>query len=77
MRVSSDSNRQTKNVQRDALMAPGVDSRHFFEDHVSGAKVDWPGLSEALTFTRPGNVLVVWKLDRLGEVVVEPVVYRQ
>ena len=40
MRVSSDSDRQTTNLQRDALMAAGVDSRHLFEDHASGAKDD-------------------------------------
>ena len=66
MRVSSDSDRQTTNLQRDALMAAGVDSRHLFEDHASGAKDDRLGLSEALAFVRPGDVLVVWKLDRLG-----------
>jgi DNA invertase Pin-like site-specific DNA recombinase len=32
---------------------------------MSGAKAR-PGLDEALTFLRPGDVLVVWKLDRLG-----------
>lgn len=66
MRVSSDSDRQTTNLQRDALIAAGVDSRHLFEDHASGAKDDRLGLSEALAFVRPGDVLVVWKLDRLG-----------
>lgn len=66
MRVSSDSDRQTTNLQRDALMAAGVDSRHLFEDHASGSKDDRLGLSEALAFVRPGDVLVVWKLDRLG-----------
>jgi|APCry1669192319_1035405.scaffolds.fasta_scaffold17231_2 DNA invertase Pin-like site-specific DNA recombinase len=66
MRVSSDSDRQTTNLQRDALTETGVDSRHLFEDHGSGAKDDRPGLSEALAFVRPGDVLVVWKLDRLG-----------
>ena len=66
MRVSSESDRQTTNLQRDALMAVGVDSRHLFEDHASGAKDDRPGLAEALAFVRPGDVLVVWKLDRLG-----------
>ena len=43
-----------------------VDSRHLFEDHASGAKDDRPGLTKALEFVRPGDVLVVWKLDRLG-----------
>jgi DNA invertase Pin-like site-specific DNA recombinase len=66
MRVSSGSDRQTTDLQRDALIAAGVDRRHLFEDHASGTKDDRCGLSEALTFVRPGDVLVVWKLDRLG-----------
>src|SRR5208283_1995019 len=66
MRVSSDSDRQNTNLQRDALIAVGVDSRHLFEDHASGAKDDRPGLTAALGFVQPGDVLVVWKLDRLG-----------
>ena len=66
MRVSSDSDRQTTDLQRDALLTAGVDERHLFEDHASGAKDDRPGLISALAFVRPGDVLVVWKLDRLG-----------
>jgi len=66
MRVSSGSDRQTTDLQRDALIAARVDSRHLFEDHASGTKDDRSGLSEALAFVRPGDVLVVWKLDRLG-----------
>lgn len=66
MRVSSESDRQNTNLQRDALQAAGVDIRHLFEDRASGAKDDRPGLTKALEFVRPGDVLVVWKLDRLG-----------
>jgi DNA invertase Pin-like site-specific DNA recombinase len=66
MRVSSDSDRQNTDLQRDALLAAGVDARHLFEDHASGARDDRHGLSKALEFVRPGDVLVVWKLDRLG-----------
>ena len=66
MRVSSESDRQNTDLQRDALLATGVDSRHLFEDHASGAKDDRPGLTQVLAFVRPGDVLVVWKLDRLG-----------
>ena len=66
MRVSSESDRQITDLQRDALLAVGVDGRHLFEDHASGAKDDRPGLTQALSFVRPGDVLVVWKLDRLG-----------
>ena len=66
MRVSSDSDRQNTNLQRDALLVAGVDSRHLFEDYASGAKDNRPGLGRALEFVQSGDVLVVWKLDRLG-----------
>ena len=66
MRVSSGSDRQSTDLQRDALLAAGVDPRHLFEDHASGAKDDRTGLTDALSFVRPGDVLVVWNLDRLG-----------
>jgi len=66
MRVSSDSDRQSTALQRDALLAAGVDERHLFEDRASGARDDRPGLAEALGFVRAGDCLVVWKLDRLG-----------
>jgi DNA invertase Pin-like site-specific DNA recombinase len=66
MRVSSDGDRQVVDLQRDALLAAGVDERHLYEDHASGSRGDRPGLAEALAFLRPGDCLVVWKLDRLG-----------
>ena len=64
--VSSESDRQNTDLQRDALLAAGVDSRHLFEDHASGVKDDRPGLAKALDFVQPGDILIVWKLDRLG-----------
>jgi DNA invertase Pin-like site-specific DNA recombinase len=66
MRVSSDHDRQTTHLQRDALLATGVDPRHLFEDKASGARDDRPSLQQALAYVRPGDCLVVWKLDRLG-----------
>ena len=66
MRVSSENDRQTTNLQKDALLKEGIDSRNIFEDHASGAKDNRPGLKEALEFMREGDCLVVWKLDRLG-----------
>jgi DNA invertase Pin-like site-specific DNA recombinase len=36
-RVSSDNDRQATDLQRDALLAAGVDPRHVFEDKASGA----------------------------------------
>ena len=38
----------------------------MFEDKASGAKADRPGLAAALGFVREGDILTVWKLDRLG-----------
>jgi DNA invertase Pin-like site-specific DNA recombinase len=64
MRVSSDGDRQVLDLQRDALLAAGVDERHLFEDR--GSRGDRDGLAKALVFLKPGDCLVVWKLDRLG-----------
>ena len=66
MRVSSDGDRQVLDLQRDALLAVGVDERHLFEDHASGSRGERAGLAKALAFVRPGDCLVIWKLDRLG-----------
>lgn len=66
MRVSSDGDRQVLDLQRDALLAVGVDERHLFEDHASGSRGERTGLAKALAFVRLGDCLVVWKLDRLG-----------
>ena len=66
MRVSSSGDRQVLDLQRDALLAAGVDARHLFEDRVTGSRGDRVGLTKALAFMKPGDCLVVWKLDRLG-----------
>jgi len=55
---------QKLDLQTDALRAAGCE--RLFTDTVSGAKVDRPGLTQALAACRPGDTLVVWKLDRLG-----------
>src|SRR5712692_3586916 len=66
MRVSSENDRQTTDLQRDALLDAGVNPRHLFADKASGARDDRPGLQQALAYVRPGDCLIVWKLDRLG-----------
>ena len=66
MRVSTEGGRQVLDLQRDALLAAGVDERHLYEDHASGSRGDRAGLTKALAFLRSGDCLVVWKLDRLG-----------
>lgn len=62
MRVSTDE--QHLDLQRDALVKAGAE--RIFEDKISGSKLNRPGLTEALSHLRQGDVLMVWKLDRLG-----------
>ncbi len=66
MRVSSADDRQSTDLQRDALLAAGVDPRHIHQDRASGARDDRVGLKACLGYLASGDVLVVWKLDRLG-----------
>jgi len=56
---------QNKELQTDALTKAGCE-RIFSDEGVSGAKAERKGLSEAHAFLRPGDVMVVWKLDRAG-----------
>ena len=44
-----------------------------FEDRASGARTDRTGLQAALDYVRDGEVLVVWKLDRLGRSLPHPI----
>jgi len=55
---------QNLDLQTDALTKAGCEK--IFSDTASGAKSERPGLAEALNFMREGDILVVWKLDRLG-----------
>jgi DNA invertase Pin-like site-specific DNA recombinase len=66
VRISTSDDRQSTDLQRDALLSAGVDERNIHEDKASGARDDRPGLKLCLEFLRPGDVLIVWKLDRLG-----------
>ena len=66
MRVSSETDRQNTNLQKDALLLAGVNLVDIFEDKASGAKDNRPGLKKAVERLQKGDCLVVWKLDRLG-----------
>lgn len=55
---------QNLDLQTQALTQAGCG--RIFKDRTSGRKFDRAGLLEALDFIREGDVLVVWKLDRLG-----------
>ncbi len=66
VRVSKADGSQTTDLQRDAMVAAGVNPGRVYEDRASGAKDDRPQLSACLKGLREGDTLVVWKLDRLG-----------
>ena len=53
MRVSTDGERQTLDLQRDALLAAGVDERQLFSDRMSGSRDDRPGLAAATADRAP------------------------
>lgn len=61
-RVSSDD--QNLALQLDALNAAGCE--RVFQDTASGARSNRKGLTDALAACAAGDVLTVWKLDRLG-----------
>ena len=66
MRVSKNNGSQTIDLQRDALIAAGVQEDRIYQDSTSGKNEDRPGLQNCLKALQKGNTLVVWKLDRLG-----------
>lgn len=63
-RVSTDD--QRLDLQREALTRAGVDPSRIYEERVSGVKTNRPQLAECLRSLRDGDVLTVWRLDRLG-----------
>ncbi|HEY9669352.1 MAG TPA: recombinase family protein [Coleofasciculaceae cyanobacterium] len=63
-RVSTPS--QSLDLQTDALVQVGCDKKRIFTDIANGSKTARPGLDKALDYAKEGDILVVWKLDRLG-----------
>ncbi|CAH0417515.1 DNA-invertase hin [Periweissella fabaria] len=55
---------QNLDLQKDSLEHYGCEK--IFTDYMSGAKSHRPGLGQAIEFTRSGDMIVVWRLDRLG-----------
>ena len=65
-RVSKADGSQSLDLQRDALLVAGVDEDRLYSDRASGKTDERPGLEACLKALREGDILVVWKLDRLG-----------
>ena len=62
-RVSTDD--QNLPLQLDALTRHGITKSDIFTDKLSGAKSERPGLTKCLETLQEGEILVVWRLDRL------------
>jgi hypothetical protein len=77
MRVSSESDRQTTDLQRDALLATGVDARHLFEDHASGAKDDRAGVGKGAGVRAPGRRTRRLEAGSVGQIAVAFAIHRE
>jgi len=62
VRVST--HEQNLDLQIDAMEKHGYDV--LYQETVSGAKADRPEFEKCLAYLRPGDTLVVWRLDRFG-----------
>ena len=65
-RVSKSDNSQVLDLQIDALKNTEVNEENIYTDKISGTKDERPGLENCLKALRKNDILVVWKLDRLG-----------
>jgi DNA invertase Pin-like site-specific DNA recombinase len=57
---------QHPEAQHDALLAAGCDPDHLFIEKISSRVDKRPQLEAALAYVRPGDTLVITKLDRMG-----------
>lgn len=57
---------QDLGLQLSALLEAGVEQAHIVTDTISGSRAGRPGLDRLLEQLHNGDVLTVWKLDRLG-----------
>jgi DNA invertase Pin-like site-specific DNA recombinase len=57
---------QELQLQLDALKSAGIAKGDLYTDKASGSKAARPGLDRCLQALKPGDTLLVWRLDRLG-----------
>ena len=65
-RVSKSDGHQVLDLQIDALTNSGVKEENIYSDKISGSIDDRIGLENCLKALRENDILVVYKLDRLG-----------
>jgi DNA invertase Pin-like site-specific DNA recombinase len=66
-RVSKSDGSQNIDLQKDELVNAGVNSKMIYEEYASGKRESRPVLENCLKALRPKeDILIVWKLDRLG-----------
>lgn len=63
-RVST--NEQNLNLQLDALLGEGIENEHIYADKVTGSGSEREKLDELFKVLRKGDVLYVWKMDRMA-----------
>lgn len=66
VRVSKADGSQVVDLQKDALLALGMDEHNIYSDFASGELDGRPNLQACLKALRKEDTLVVWKLDRVG-----------
>ena len=57
---------QNLDLQIDALLQTGCERSNIFVDKISGAESERPGLTRCMESLQQDDVLIVWRLDRLG-----------
>ncbi|WP_420898893.1 recombinase family protein [Cryobacterium glaciale] len=60
-------------MQVDALVKSGVQERDIFADVTSGSRtaIFRPGMKKLLDYAKPGDTVVVWRVDRLGRSLID------
>jgi DNA invertase Pin-like site-specific DNA recombinase len=63
-RVSTDEQHTENQIEQ--LLKAGCERRNIYQETASGGRIDRPELHDCLKHLREGDVLIVWKLDRLS-----------
>ncbi|MFE4198450.1 recombinase family protein [Paenarthrobacter sp. NPDC056912] len=64
---------QEAKLQLDSLLSVGVQKRDVFSDVTSGSRVaaERPGMKKLLDYAESGDIVVVWRVDRLGRSLID------